>query len=77
MWQIVKENQEKKLEANVYTDQKLNFTTTVSQEFTPKLSQVGRSVCTIAIYSVLSLAMSIGSRSENFYNQQGQGCTSV
>ena len=42
MWQIVKEIHEKKLEANVYTDQWPNFTTVVSQEFTPKLSQVGK-----------------------------------
>lgn len=40
MWQVVKDVQNGKMEANLYADKWPEFTTIISQEFTPRISEV-------------------------------------
>ena len=40
MWQVVKDVQGKKMDAKIFTDQWPNFTTVITQEFTPRVSEV-------------------------------------
>ena len=40
MWQVVKDTRDGFMEANIFVDNWPNYTTVVSQEFTPRLSEV-------------------------------------
>ncbi len=40
MWQVAKDTHDNNLDAKLYTDQWPHFTTVISQEFSPKLSEV-------------------------------------
>ena len=40
MWQVVKDTKEGIMDANIFADDWPNFTTVVSQEFSPRLSRV-------------------------------------
>ena len=40
MWQVVRETQDGLMEANFYTDEWPDFTTVISQESAPRLSEV-------------------------------------
>lgn len=40
MWQVAKDAQDGLMEANLFTDDWPDFTTVISQEFKPRLSEV-------------------------------------
>lgn len=40
MWQVVRDTYEGLMKANIYTDEWPKYTTVISQEFTPRLSEV-------------------------------------
>ena len=42
MWQLTREVKDKRIKANLYVDDWPKFTTIISQEFTPRLSEVIR-----------------------------------
>jgi hypothetical protein len=41
MWQVVRDAHDGLMEANLFTDEWPNYTTVISQEITPRLSEVG------------------------------------
>ena len=41
MWQVVKDTRDGVMEAKLYTDEWPEFTTVISQEFAPRVSEVG------------------------------------
>ena len=57
MWHVVKDVQEKRVTANFYTDGWPNFTTVISQAFSPRLSEVAKWIrsCLCLLLEVFSL----------------------
>jgi hypothetical protein len=42
MWQVVRDTRDGLMEANLFTDEWPNYTTVISQELAPRISEVGR-----------------------------------
>jgi hypothetical protein len=40
MWQVVRDTRDGRMEANLFTDEWPNYTTVISQEIAPRLSEV-------------------------------------